>query len=41
MTMKTMEMTWDGKSDATRWVGWEAEEVVATANMTTNVTTVT
>ena len=37
---KTMQMTWDGKYDATRWVRWDADEVGATAKMTTKLTTV-
>ena len=25
--MTKMKMTWDGNSVATRWLGWEAEEL--------------
>ena len=39
-TMKKIHRTWDGKSDATRWAGGEAEEVRATAKTTKKVTTV-
>ena len=31
LTMKTTDMTLYGKSDTTRWVVWEAEEVGVTA----------
>ena len=39
-TITTMKMTWYGKSDATRWVGWVAEEVGTVGKTTTKATTI-
>ena len=40
LKITTMKTTWDGNSNATRWVGWEAEELGTVTKTTTKATTI-